>query len=435
MEEILELNDHDLGDGDILYQNDDSEVPLDNTFDMTLATSHSYLGDNLQVLRGRTLLDNGIYVNLPLWPPESTQPRWLVLFPGGTLPIVARNSRPIEMLRQCIAKDRTFGVVCVRDVNSVGTTAEIYEYTEESLMHGLEEVRVKAKGRQRFKIIRIKNTTGRIPVADVRILPEVELGAPNYESRIASLDRLRGPTTDRNIKRLNKVAKIDSAITPWPSWVYHLYDPNRLSAKIHNYLKFLQSKGGNIPSDPTELSFWVAQNLVITPKTALSLLEIDSVIFRLQREEKLLRKLANNIFVCKRCGAKVARQTDVFQMNEEGVQSAYCNPAGAIHETITLHKAQSLVLDNAPASTEYSWFPGYAWTIAHCGGCRFHMGWRFTATRRDLKPQSFWGLTRTSLAWGERESHYCDEWDSDDENNENNDQSDTEFLPPYSNIH
>ncbi|KAG8041068.1 hypothetical protein G9C98_002056 [Cotesia typhae] len=367
---------------------------------------------------------------------ESTWLKWLVLFPGRTLPIVERNPRPIDMLRQCIAKDRTFGVACIRNVNSIGTTAEIYEYTVESRMHGLEEVRVKAKGRQRFKIIRMKNITGRIPVADVKILPEIELGPPNYQCRIASLDRLRGGVADRfNIKRLNKVSRIDSAITPWPSWVYNLYDPKKLSSRIHNYLKFLESKGGNIPSDPTDLSFWVAQNLVITPKTALSLLEIDCVILRLQREEKLLRKLANNVFVCKRCGAKVAKQTDVFQMNEEGVQSAYCNPAGAIHETITLYKAQSLVLDNAPPSSEYSWFPGYQWTIAHCGGCRSHMGWRFTAAQRDLKPQSFWGLTRTSLIWGERESHYCDEWDSDDENDETTDQSDTEFLPPYSNVY
>ncbi|XP_044598142.1 protein cereblon isoform X1 [Cotesia glomerata] len=432
LEEVIE--DQDEQDDEILNEDDDgdSQMPLDNTFDMTLATSHSYLGDNLQVLRGRTLLDNGIYVNLPLWPPESTWLKWLVLFPGGTLPIVERNPRPIDMLRQCIAKDRTFGVACIRNVNSIGTTAEIYEYTEESRMQGLEEVRVKAKGRQRFKIIRMKNITGRTPVADVKILPEIELGPPNYQCRIASLNRLRGGS---NIKRLNKVSRIDSAITPWPSWVYNLYDPKKLSSRIHNYLKFLESKGGNIPSDPTDLSFWVAQNLVITPKTALSLLEIDSVILRLQREEKLLRKLANNVFVCKRCGAKVAKQTDVFQMNEEGVQSAYCNPAGAIHETITLHKAQSLVLDNTPPSSEYSWFPGYQWTIAHCGGCRSHMGWRFTAAQRDLKPQSFWGLTRTSLVWGERESHYCDEWDSDDENNESTDQSDTEFLPPYSNIY
>lgn len=63
------------------------------------------------------------------------------------------------MLRQCIAKDRTFGVACIRNVNSIGTTAEIYEYTEESRMQGLEEVRVKAKGRQRFKIIRMKNVS------------------------------------------------------------------------------------------------------------------------------------------------------------------------------------------------------------------------------------------------------------------------------------
>jgi len=29
------------------------------------------------------------------------------------------------------------------------------------------------------------------------------------------------------------------------------------------------------------------------------------------------------------------------------------------------------------ATTEYTWFPGYAWRIALCANCHAHLGWRF----------------------------------------------------------
>ena len=29
------------------------------------------------------------------------------------------------------------------------------------------------------------------------------------------------------------------------------------------------------------------------------------------------------------------------------------------------------------ATTFWSWFPGYAWVIEHCVGCREHLGWEF----------------------------------------------------------
>jgi len=132
-----------------------------------------------------------------------------------------------------------------------------------------------------------------------------------------------------------------------------------------------------------------------TAKTAL--LQYDCAISRLQYEAKVLSMLGGKAFVCSTCRAPLGKHTDIVPMNKEGLQAAYCNPAGAIHETVTLYHAKNIVLNREPPSTVCSWFPGYAWTIASCKGCGFHVGWLFTATNEDLKPRRFWGLTRRSL--------------------------------------
>ena len=36
----------------------------------------------------------------------------------------------------------------------------------------------------------------------------------------------------------------------------------------------------------------------------------------------------------------------------------------------------------------------YAWTISVCAHCDHHMGWRFTAVNRKLRPRKFWGISR-----------------------------------------
>lgn len=39
-------------------------------------------------------------------------------------------------------------------------------------------------------------------------------------------------------------------------------------------------------------------------------------------------------------------------------------------------------VDIGKPTTEFSWFPGYAWSYAHCAKCGQHLGWWFTGTRR-----------------------------------------------------
>ncbi|KAJ9581657.1 hypothetical protein L9F63_023174, partial [Diploptera punctata] len=100
---------------------------------------------------------------------------------------------------------------------------------------------------------------------------------------------------------------------------------------------------------------------------------------------------------CRVCETQIADPKETFSMSVEGPQGTYVNPGGFVHETLTVHRAKGLKCVNDQPSTEHSWFPGYAWTIAECRYCKRHMGWKFTATNRTLKPQKFWGICRRSI--------------------------------------
>ena len=103
-------------------------------------------------------------------------------------------------------------------------------------------------------------------------------------------------------------------------------------------------------------------------------------------------------FDCKRCKTQVSSYADIFAMAKGNVNANYCNPAGYIHETLTVHKTieGSLRLVDRP-STDFSWFPGYGWQIAVCSKCSSHIGWKFVAVTKNLKPKSFYGLSCKSL--------------------------------------
>lgn len=370
---------------------DELSAPVESTFDLTLPGAHSYLGHNLEEVRGRTILDDGIYMNLPLVVKQA-----VVLFPGQTLPMTAYDEQTIEMLKTCVQNDRTFGFVCLgsEKMLPIGTTAEIYEYVDDPQ----EGFRLKAKGRQRFKIMRVIIRGYNTISANVKILPEITLGPPLLEEHLASLNRLRtyrsSDMKEEDIKKQDRIEKVDAMVTPWPAWVYKQYDPAKLSSRIRKHLRFLEDRGSNIPEEPIDLSYWVAQNLPLDENERVDLLNYDCAISRLQKEIKYLIK--NGVYVCGNCDSFIERQSQMFPMSTEGPQGTYCNSGGFIYETVTLFTAQGLKLSSVP-STAYTWFPGYAWTIANCKSCSLHMGWKFTAVVDNLQPRSFWGLTRKNL--------------------------------------
>lgn len=82
-------------------------------------------------------------------------------------------------------------------------------------------------------------------------------------------------------------------------------------------------------------------------------------------------------------------------MSDGGATQTFLNPHGYLHEVVTVRSAEHVTV-SGPATTDFTWYPGYAWAIAWCGNCAAHVGWAFSAVE-DREPSRFWGLRREAI--------------------------------------
>jgi len=99
--------------------------------------------------------------------------------------------------------------------------------------------------------------------------------------------------------------------------------------------------------------------------------------------------------LCAQCAAKITRHSWAIQV--DGRAEHYCiNPHGLEFRVLTFSDAPGATT-TGPATTQASWFRGYAWRMAVCGVCDAHLGWRFEG---GISPQAFYGLIRDALKEG-----------------------------------
>ncbi|KAJ8409389.1 hypothetical protein AAFF_G00235870 [Aldrovandia affinis] len=396
-EDEMESEDHD---------SDDGEKPNIINFDTSLPTSHAYLGTDMEEFHGRTVHDEDSCQTIPVLPNVT-----VMLIPGQTLPLQLFRPQEVSMMRNLIQRDRTFAVLAYSDSEEqkaeFGTTAEIYAYREEQ-EYGIETVKLKAVGRQRFKVHELRTQADGIRQAKVQILPERILPDPLSAIQLTPLSRLQMHPSSRPPAKQSRDLRCwwDSYrkrnfhcanLTSWPAWVYTLYDSeilmNRVKKQLHEWDENL--KDDSLPTNVIDFSYRVAACLPIDDALRIQLLKIGSAIQRLRCELDIMNRCTS--LCCKQCqDTEITTKNEIFSLSLYGPMAAYVNPHGYVHETLTVYKASSLNLIGRP-STLHSWFPGYAWTIAQCRTCSSHTGWKFTATQKDMSPQRFWGLTRSAL--------------------------------------
>ncbi|MEA5496067.1 LON peptidase substrate-binding domain-containing protein [Limnoraphis robusta Tam1] len=191
---------------------------------------------------------------LPLFPlPE------VVLFPAIPLPLHIFEFRYRIMMNTILESDRRFGVVMFDPIQgkvaSVGCCAEIIQHQR------LPDDRLKmiTLGQQRFRVLEA-----------VREKPYL-VGLVEWIEDVAPQQDLRPLATE--VEGL-------------------LRDVVRLSSKLMDQSIKLPE---DIPSLPTELSYWVASNLYGVPAEQQALLEMQDTAARLEREVEILSSTRSHL--------------------------------------------------------------------------------------------------------------------------------------------
>ena len=89
------------------------------------------------------------------------------------------------------------------------------------------------------------------------------------------------------------------------------------------------------------------------------------------------------MLLCRECDRPIASMHNCVTMTEREQDTVFVNPGGASHGlTCVSAVEQKRLLYVGQPSTQFSWFPGFAWTIMVCRHCGVHMGWRFSRPER-----------------------------------------------------
>jgi len=117
----------------------------------------------------------------------------------------------------------------------------------------------------------------------------------------------------------------------------------------------------------------------------------------LEREVRLADKSKpadepEHALVCALCRHPITSERQRIEVN--GSHQHHCvNPAGLLFHIGCFGDAPGCAAWGEP-TTEFTWFPGFAWCYALCRSCRAHLGWRFGGTADDV----FFGLVLNRLA-------------------------------------
>ena len=118
----------------------------------------------------------------------------------------------------------------------------------------------------------------------------------------------------------------------------------------------------------------------------------DEVAVLQSPEEETRRKRVD--LLCKACRNPVTRSD--YRIAVAGKhQHVFFNPHGIVFEVGCFSRADGAVASGT-ATLEFTWFDGYAWSIAVCGACLDHLGWLY----RSESGSGFYGLIVTKLVEG-----------------------------------
>jgi len=115
-------------------------------------------------------------------------------------------------------------------------------------------------------------------------------------------------------------------------------------------------------------------------------------VIELDEQDEELRD-EQPVIICRACRHAITTGDQRLEVSGSH-RHTFFNPAGIVYEIGCFARAAGCSLAGE-TSGEFSWFPGYLWRIAICGGCGTHLGWRFQSA-----DSAFYGLILPKLQIG-----------------------------------
>ncbi len=110
-----------------------------------------------------------------------------------------------------------------------------------------------------------------------------------------------------------------------------------------------------------------------------------------RESEKSVNKHRKHIICCKTCDQIITK--DEFSVPVNGYhEHLQCNPNGVTFIFRCYSEAWNCT-PVSPPELEFSWFPGFYWSIIACSSCKQHLGWKFSSLSNEV----FWGLLSDKL--------------------------------------
>lgn len=193
-------------------------------------------------------------MDLPLFPLH------LVLFPGRPLPLHLFEPRYCDMLRDCLAGDRQFGVVAIREGREVGGAAQTYDVgtiTEIEAVQELSDGRfdILTRGQHRFRVTE-RFTDRPYLHGHVEPLADPPCGAAEDDA----------------------AAQLKEVLVPY---LHHLGIPDEYCRRL--------------PEDPGELAYLAAAALQVEVPVQQRLLEMATPAERLLETARIIKREAGII--------------------------------------------------------------------------------------------------------------------------------------------
>ena len=88
---------------------------------------------------------------------------------------------------------------------------------------------------------------------------------------------------------------LDTKLSSTAGWVIQQFDCHALAARLRREIKKMMAIDDSsmelVPAEPSSLSFWAANNLLVDDEWRLKLLEQDNVVHRLRTVLELINKV------------------------------------------------------------------------------------------------------------------------------------------------